>query len=75
MPTFIRFGVLMLVAALGCFPFVPEEPVDAMLRAVPAQQAKLGSSVVWTEEQDDVVGMKGPLRIAIEGRLRWLGLM
>lgn len=75
MPTFTRFGVLMLVAALGFFPFVPEEPVDAMVRAVPTQQAKLGTSVVWAEEQDNVIGMKGPLRIAIDGRLRWLGLM
>lgn len=71
MSKFVRFGVLISVAAMGVFPLLPQAPVDAMVREVPTQPTK----VVWTQEQDNVIGIKGPLRIAIEGRLRWLGLM
>lgn len=68
-------GFIVLVA-VALFPFVPEASVEAKVREVPTQRAaKLSLSAVWSEEQDDVIRIKGPLRIAIEGRLRWLGLI
>lgn len=53
-------GLIVLVA-VGLFPFVPEAPVDATAR-----------DATTSQEQDPVIKNMGPLRIAIEQRLRWL---
>jgi hypothetical protein len=67
MSKFVWFGTLMLVA-VASFPFVPESPVSAVVLDATTQRARPGSPV------GSVIRVKGPLEIAVEARLRWLGL-